>query len=216
MCCWKSKGREREKILASLSSLASSGGTLATLPKGWPGSRRLSGTSTFLELSAGGQSRRNWVSSASSESSFRKRFIWGPREEVTLVVALPARDYTTQLSFTNSQAAAARHMQPKGGKDGRRDGTRPPQGTSHHPGDSHGDSHGDGSGDSGRVHLRRLRLAACGRQPAPGTLGDRGGHLPPGQPAAPRGLLGQPGPPRAPWPARRTGRRPGGGRDTKR
>lgn len=104
MCCWKSEGREREKSLASLSSLASSGGTLPTLPRGWPGSRRLSGASTFLELSAGGQSRRNWVSSASSESSFRKRFIWGQREEVTLVVAVPARDGTTHLSLTSPQA----------------------------------------------------------------------------------------------------------------
>lgn len=206
MCCWQSKGREREKILASLSSLASSGGILAKLPKGRPGSRQLSGTSTFLELSAGGQSRRNWVSSASSESSFRKRFIWEPREEVTLVVAVPARDGTTQLSLTNPQSAAAGHMQPKGGRDGRRDGTRPPQGTRHHPGDSHGDSHGDGSGDSGPVHLGCLRLAARWRQPAPGTPGDRGGHLPHGHPAAPRGLPGQPGPPRAPWPAGRTAR----------
>lgn len=103
MCCWKSGGREREKILASLSSLPSSGGTLAALPRGWPGSRRPSGASTFLELSAGGQSRRNWVSSASSESSFRKRFIWEPREEMTPVVAMPDRDGSTQLSPTSPE-----------------------------------------------------------------------------------------------------------------
>lgn len=90
MCCWKSEGRDREKILASLSSAGSSGGTLPMPQRGWPGSRRLSGGSTFLGLSAGGQSRRNWVSSASSESSFRKRFIWGPKQEGTEMVAVPA------------------------------------------------------------------------------------------------------------------------------
>lgn len=191
MCCWKSGGRDREKILASLSSVDSSGGTLPAPQRGWPGSRRLSGVSTFLGLSAGEQSRRIWVSSASSESSFRKRFIWGPREEVKPTVAVPARGGITRLGIMSPQATAARHMHPKGGRDGRRGGMRPPQGTGHHPGDSPGDSHGDGSGDSyGPMHPGRLQLAVRGWQPTPGTPGNRDGDLPPGHPAAPRGLLG--------------------------
>jgi len=129
MCCWKSEGRDREQVLASLSSVGSSGGPLPAPQRGWLGSRRLSGVSTFLGLSAGGQSRRSWVSSASSESSFRNRFIWGPREEVTPTVAVPAEGGITQCGITSPpQATAARHMHPKDDRDGRRGGTRPPQG----------------------------------------------------------------------------------------
>lgn len=216
MCCWKSGGREREKILASLSSLPSSGAILPALPRRWPGSRRPSGASTFLELSAGGQSRRNWVSSASSESSFRKRFIWGAREEVTLVVAMPARDGSTQLIPTSPEPQQPDTCSLKVAGMGGETGLGHPRGPATTLGTATGDSHGDGSGDShGPLRVGRLQLAAWGQQATPGTPGDRGGHLPPGHPVAPRGLLGQPGPPRAPWPARRTRRGPGGGRDTK-
>lgn len=75
MSCWASRGRGREKGRASLSSAGSSAGTLPQ--RGWPGSRLPSRGSTLRGVSVGGQSRRNWVSSASSESSFRKRLIWG-------------------------------------------------------------------------------------------------------------------------------------------
>lgn len=69
------------------------------------------------------------------------------------MVAVPAQGGITQLSTASRQATAARCMHPKDGRDGRRGGTQPPQGTSHRP----GDSPGDGSGDS-----HSPMLTACG------------------------------------------------------
>lgn len=208
MSCWASRGRGREKGRASLSSAGSSAGTLPQ--RGWPGSRLPSRGSTLRGVSVGGQSRRNWVSSASSESSFRKRLIWGGkgvRKEGTPAAA--------PLSIGTPKPPQPASCTPKAGAGGN-------LGEKKEEGDNSGSPRtgmGGAWGQQGPCTPRRgrLQLVAWGGRTAPGAPGGRDGDCPPwpcggaGHPHAPWGLLGWAEPPHAPWPAGSMGKEGRGG-----